>query len=138
MPPRSESVDARADRAVEGALAILTLGAFVFRLAWLIPVLGLLVGVGAVLGPERNPFHLLFAAALGPRLRPATATVPAETVRTQDLLAFGLLAVATLCLPIGLGGFAWIFALIEGLVAAVAATTGVHLAVTIRDRLRRR
>jgi hypothetical protein len=138
VPPRSEPVDARADRAVQGALAVLTLGAFVFRLTWLIPVLAALVGVGAALGPERNAFHLLFAAALGRRLRPATATVPDETVRVQDLLAFGLLALATLCLLIGLGGIAWIFTLVEGLVAAVAATTGVHLAVSIRDRLWRR
>jgi uncharacterized protein DUF4395 len=138
VPPRSDPVDARADRAVQGALAVLTLGAFVFWLAWLIPILGLLVGVGAALGPERSPLHLLFTTAIGPRLPPATATVPADTVRIQDLLAFGLLAVATLCLLIGLGGFAWIFTLVEGLVAAVAATTGVHLGVWIRDQLRRR
>ena len=137
-PPRSEPVDARADRAAQGAFAVLTLGAFVFRLTWLIPILGLLAGVGAGLGPERNPFNLLFTTAVGPRLPPATATVPAETVRIQDLLAFGLLAVATLCLLIGLGGFAWIITLVEGLVAAVAATTGMHLGVWIRDQLRRR
>jgi len=138
VPPRSEPVDARADRAVEGALAVLTLGAFVFRIAWLIPLLGLLAGAGALLGPARDPLHRLFRATLGPRLPPPTATVPAETIRIQDLLAFGLLALATLCLVIGLGGVAWIFTLAEGLVAAVAATTGVHLGVSIRDRLRRR
>lgn len=138
MPSRSEPVDARADRAVEGAIAVLTLGAFVFRVAWLIPVLALLVGVGALLGPGRNLFHQLFAATLAPRLGTATATVPADTVRAQDTLAFGLLGVATLSLLIGLGGFAWILALAEALVAVVAATTGVHLAVSIRDRLRRR
>jgi len=143
VPPRSEPVDARADRAVQGALAVLTLGAFVFRVAWLIPILALLVGVGAALGPERNPLHVLFTTAVGPRLRPGPATVPAErvpaeTVRSQDVLAFGLLAVATLCLLIGLGGFAWILAVVEGLIAAVAATTGLHLGVWIRDQLRRR
>ena len=117
---------------------MLTLGAFVFRIAWLIPLLGLLAGAGALLGPARDPLHRLFRATLGPRLPPPTATVPAETIRIQDLLAFGLLALATLCLVIGLGGVAWIFTLAEGLVAAVAATTGVHLGVSIRDRLRRR
>ena len=138
MAPRSEPVDARADRAVQGALAVLTLGAFVFRVTWLIPILALLVGVGAALGPERNPLHVLFASALGRRLRPVPATVPAETVRIQDVLEFGLLAVASLCLLIGLGGFAWILAVAEGLIAAVAATTGLHLGVWIRDQLRHR
>jgi hypothetical protein len=41
-----------------------------------------------------------------------------------------------LCLLIGLGGFAWILAVVEGLIAAVAATTGLHLGVWIRDQLR--
>jgi hypothetical protein len=123
---------------VQGALAVLTLGAFVFRVAWLIPILALLVGVGAALGPEHNPLFVLFTTAAGPRLRPAPTTVPAETVRSQDLLAFGLLGVATLCLLIGLGGFAWILAVVEGLIAAVAATTGLHLGVWIRDQLRHR
>jgi hypothetical protein len=138
VPPPSVPVDARADRAVQGALAVLTLGAFVFRVAWLIPILALLVGVGAALGPERNPLNVLYTTTVGPRLRPSPATVPAETVRSQDVLAFGLLAVATLCLLIGLGGFAWILAVVEGLIAAVAATTGLHLGVWIRDQLRHR
>jgi hypothetical protein len=48
------------------------------------------------------------------------------------------MGVATLCLLIGIGLIAWIVTLIEGGVAAVAATTGVHLGVVVRDRIRRR
>ena len=119
-----------------GRVAVLLLGAFVFRVAWLIPILAVLVGVGAALGPERNPLQRLVhepssARACGRRPRPFAA----ETVRSQDVLAFGLLGVATLCLLIGLGGFAWILAVVEGLIAAVAATTGLHLGVRIRDQL---
>ena len=33
---------------------------------------------------------------------------------------------------------AWILAVVEGLIAAVAATTGLHLGVWIRDQLRGR
>jgi len=68
VPPRSQPVDARADRAVQGALAVLTLGAFVFRVGWLIPILALLVGLGALLGPERNPLLVLFTTAVGERV----------------------------------------------------------------------
>jgi hypothetical protein len=63
--------------------------------------------------------------------------VAASTVRAQDGLAAALLAFATLWLLISLGGIAWIVALAEAGVAAVAATTGVHLGVTLRDRLKR-
>ena len=138
MPSRSDPVDARADRAVQGTLAVVTLGAFVFRQDLLIPVLAVLTALGALGGPPANPFHRLFRATLAPRLGPPAATVPADTVRVQDLLACGLLVVATLSLLIGLGGFAWFLSVVEGLVAAVAATTGIHLGATIRDRMRRR
>jgi hypothetical protein len=136
VAPPSE-VDARADRAVQATLAVVTLGAFVFRQDLLIPVLAVLTGVGAAVGPPANALHRVFTTALGPRLKPAQAVVPADTVRVQDVLAFGLLGVASLSLLIGLGGFAWILAVVEGLVAAVAAATGIHLGVTLRDRLRR-
>jgi hypothetical protein len=134
---RSDPVDARADRAVQTTLAVVSLGAFVFRQDLLIPVLALLTGAGALFGPPGNPLHRVFTMALGPRLKPAPASVPADTVRVQDILAFGLLGVATVTWLIGLGGFAWILTVVEGLAAAVAATTGVHLGATIRDRLSR-
>ena len=137
MAARSESVDARADRFVQGAIAVVTLGAFVFRAGWVVPVLAVVLGLGAI-GPAGNPLHRLFAGLAAPRLPAAHATVPASTVRTQDVLGAALLALATLLLVISLGGIAWIVALAEAGVAAVAATTGVHLGVMLRDRLRRR
>ena len=86
---RSDPVDARADRVVQGAIAVVTLGAFVFRAIWVIPVLAVLVGLGAAAGPAGNVLHRLFAEVAGPRLSPALATVPAATVRAQDGLAVG-------------------------------------------------
>ena len=138
MPARSKPVDARADRAVQAVLAVVTLGAFVFRQNLLIPALAVITGAGALGGPPANLLHRVFEVALGPRLKPPATTVAAETVQLQDVLAFGLFGLASLSLLIGLAGFAWILAVAEGLVAAVAATTGIHLGVTVRDRLRRR
>jgi uncharacterized protein YggT (Ycf19 family) len=135
---RSDPVDARADRVVQGAIAVVTLAAFVFRAVWVVPVLAVVLGVGAAIGPSGNPFHRLFAGAVAPRLSPVRTTVPAATVQAQDGLAVALLALATLFLLIQLGGIAWIVALAEAGVAAVAATTRVHLGVTALERLRRR
>jgi hypothetical protein len=134
----ASEVDGRADRVVQGTIAVVTLGAFVFRAVWVIPVLAVMLGVGAAIGPAGNPFIRLFAGLIAPRLGPAETTVPAATIRAQDGLAVALLGVATLFLVIGLGGIAWIVALAEAGVAAVAATTGVHLGVTLLDRLTRR
>jgi Domain of unknown function (DUF4395) len=133
----TESVDARADRAVQGAVSIITLSAFVFRAPWVIPVLAVLVGAGALLGPAGNPFHRLFEGVVAPRISKPATVVPAPTIKAQDILAAALLGVATILLLIGLGGVAWIVTLAEGVVAAVAATTGVHLGLVGLDRLRR-
>ncbi len=134
----AEPVDFRADRFGQGTIAVVTLAAFVFRAVWVIPVLAVVLGVGAAIGPAGNPFLRLFAGLAAPRLAPPRATVPAATVQAQDVLAVALLGLATLFVLIRLGGIAWIVALAEAGVAAVAATTGAHLGVTLRDRLRRR
>jgi hypothetical protein len=134
----SEPVDVRADRAVQATVAVATLSAFVFRQPWVIPVLGVFVGAGALVGPAGNPIYRIFDGLVGPRLSPAADVEPAATLRAQDVLGVALLGVATLCLLIGLGGIAWIVTLAEAGVAAVAATTGVHLGVEVRDRLRRK
>jgi hypothetical protein len=131
-------VDVRADRAVQATVAVATLSAFVFRQPWVIPVLGAFVGAGALIGPAGNPIYRIFDGVVGPRLSPVANVEPAATLRAQDVLGVALLGVATLCLLIGLGGIAWFVTLTEAGVAAVAATTGVHLGVKARDRLRRK
>lgn len=138
MSSGSESVDARADRAVQGAVSIVTLSAFVFQAPWVIPVLAVFLGAGALLGPAGNPFHRVFAGVIAPRASKPRALVPASAIRAQDTLAVALLGTATLFLLIGLGGVAWIVTLAEGGVAAVAATTGVHLGVVALERIRHR
>ena len=131
-------VDARADRTAQGVVAVALLGAFVFRQVWVIPILGVLVGAGAAFGPPGNPFHRAFTAYVAPRLPAATAFEDAATVRAQDVVAAALLAAATVTVLIGLGLVAWVIALVEAGIAVTAATTGIHLAVMLGDRLRRR
>jgi hypothetical protein len=122
---------------VQGAVTVVTLGAFVFHLVWVIPVLAVFVAAGALLGPAGNPFHRIFAGLVAPRLSRAPGFEDAATVQAQDVLAAALLGLAVVLLLIGLGGVAWIMTLLEGGVAAIAATTGVHLGVVARDRFRR-
>jgi uncharacterized protein DUF4395 len=134
----SEPVDVRADRAVQAAVAVATLTGFVFRQPWVIPVFAVVVGAGALFGPVGNPIYRIFAGLVAPRLSPAVHRVPAATLKAQDVLGVGLLGAATVCLLAGLGGLAWIVTLLEAGVAVVAATTGAHLGVALRDRFLRR
>ncbi|HTD50535.1 MAG TPA: DUF4395 family protein [Acidimicrobiia bacterium] len=138
MASGSEPVDVRADRAVQTAVAVATLAGFVFRQPWVIPVLAVVVGAGAMFGPVGNPIYRIFAGLVAPRLSPAVNREPVATMRAQDVLGAALLGAATVCLLVGLGGLAWIVTLVEAGVAAVAATTGAHLGVALRDRFRRR
>lgn len=138
MTPATPVVDSRADRTAQGVVAVVLLSAFVFRQMWVVPVLAVLVGAGAAFGPGGNPFLRLFSAFVSPRLSaPSTFEDPA-TVRAQDVLGVALLGAAILALLISLNVVAWAVALVESGVAATAATTGVHVGVAVRDRIRRR
>jgi hypothetical protein len=135
--PVSPAVDSRADRTVQGTVAVVLLAAFVFGQMWVVPVLGVLVGAGAAFGPAGSPFHRIFGAYISPRLSPATSYEDAATVRVQDVLLSALLGAATLALLISLSALAWVIALVGAGIAAVAATTGVHLGVVVRDGMHR-
>lgn len=138
MASGSEPVDVRADRAVQSAVTVITLGAFVFREPLVIPALTVCLGAGALIGPRGNPFHRIFERLAAPRLSPAPSVLAPETIQAQDVLGVALLGTATLCILIGLGGFGWIVTLGEGGVAVVAATTGAHLGIMLLDRIRRK
>lgn len=138
MNPVPSPIDSRADRAAQGVVAVVLLAAFVFRQMWVIPVLAVLVGAGAAFGPIGNPFIRLFTAFVAPRLTAPKTFEDPGTLRAQDVLAVALLGVAILALLISLNVVAWIVGLAEAGVAATAATTGVHVGVAVRDRIRHR
>jgi len=138
VTPETPPVDSRADRTVQGVVAVVLLAAFVFGQMWVIPVLAVLVGAGAAFGPGGNPLLRLFSAFVAPRIPNATTFEEPETVHVQDVLAVALLGAAILAVLISLNVVAWVIALVEAGVAATAATTGVHVGVAVRDRIRRR
>ena len=133
-----EAIDSRADRTAQGVVAVVLLAAFVFRQIWIVPVLAVLVGAGAALGPGGNPFLRLFAGFVSPRISKPTAFEDPATVRAQDVLGVALLGVAMVAVLISLNVVAWIIALAEAGIAVIAATTGVHAGVVVRDRIRHR
>ena len=120
----------------QGTTAVLVLTGFVFGFPWLLGVVGLVSCAGAIGGPSRQPFLLGYTALFATRA-PARVDEDPFAVRAQDILLAGLLAIAVLALVLGVGVLGWMLALIAAVVAAIAATTGLLLAVSLRDRLRR-
>ena len=133
-PPRG-LVDARAVRFELAALAVVLIGAFVFRIKLAVPALAVVLAVGVGFGARANPFRQVFAAVTEGRLGPPTATEPAQAVRFAELFAVAVLTLATLVFALGVGGVAWLLALLEAGVCAVHATTGISVEAAVRQRL---
>jgi len=131
--PSPEDVDARGDRVVQSAIGVLLLAGFVFRWPWLIPILGLILAVGAIAGPHANPFHLAFRRLMAPRFSTPEAPIDPVTIRLQDALLAGLCALASLMFLAGLTPVGWLLVVAAAVAAIVAATIRVHLG----DQLRR-
>jgi hypothetical protein len=116
-------------------VGVLLLAGFVFREPVIIPILAILLGLGALLGPSANPFHRAYAAWLLPRLHRDGVQVDPQTIRAQDAFAAIVLAVASLAFAVGLAGFGWLLVLVEAVVAVLAATTMVHVGARVTERL---
>jgi hypothetical protein len=134
----SAPIDERELRAVQGALGILLLAAFVFRIPLLVTGLAIVVVIGAAFGSRFNAFHVVYRTVVGPRLEPARAWVAPIAVRMLDVLAAALLLIAAAAFAVGIDGIGWLFALAEAAVAVVEATTGYNAALELYERVRSR
>jgi disulfide bond formation protein DsbB len=129
-PPGTEAIDPQADRAAQSIVGVALLAAFVFRMPWLLPVVAVVALAGALGGAERNLLYLGYDRLVAPRLRtPApTPALSAVMVRRQDALAAGLVSVASVLYVFGAHTIGWAVAILEAVIAVVAATTRIHVA----------
>jgi Domain of unknown function (DUF4395) len=132
------AVDARADRGVQAAIAVLILGGFVFRQPWVVPLVLLPEALGALGGPARDPLYLLAGRIVASRLPPGEEAQDAATIRGQCLVAVVLLGTASVAFLFSIDALGWTFALVEAGIAVIAATTRVHAGAALIARLRRR
>jgi hypothetical protein len=133
--PPEPLVDARAVRFELAAVAVVLLGGFVFRVMWVVPGLAIVLAAGVGFGARANVLRQIFAVLTEGRSRAVTATESARAVRFSELFALATLSLATLVFALGIGGAAWLVALIEAGVCAVHATTGMSVEAAVRARL---
>ena len=129
-----DPVDARSDRVAQSLVGIVLLGGFVFRAPWVMPLLAIILAIGAAGGPAISPLHWVYARFVAPRLEPMTATVDGASIRASDIAGAVTLGVGSLLWIIGLGTLAWLLAVIVAIAAIIAATTRIHLADLILRR----
>jgi hypothetical protein len=135
--PEGSELDERELRAAQGAIAVLLLGAFVFRVPALVIAIAVIVAIGAIFGPQTNAFNATYRAVVGPRLAARRDVVTANAARSLDALDSGLLVLASGAIAVGLDSVAWAFTLLAAVVATVEATTGYNAATALAERLRR-
>jgi hypothetical protein len=123
-----EPVDARRDRLAQSLVGIVLLGGFVFRVPLVMPIVAIVLAIGAAGGPAANPLHWAFDRFVAPRLEPVTATVDGASIRASDIAGSATLGVASLLWLVGLGSAGWLLAIVVAIAAIIAATTRIHLA----------
>lgn len=131
------TIDARADRGVQAAIAVVILGGFVFRQPWVVPLVLLPEALGALGGVGRDPLYMLAGRIVASRLPPGDETVDAASIRGQCVVAVALLAVASVAFLFSVDAVGWTFALVEAGIAVIAATTRIHAGAALIARLRR-
>lgn len=122
------SIDPRAPRFNQGVVGVLALVAFLADWPLLVPLLAILLGAGAFLGPHANPLSLLWRHVLVPRLGLAPAKPKdAAPVRFAQGVGFAFLAagsVLLLALPAAIL-VGWGLVLVVAALALLAAATDV-------------
>ena len=137
-PSPSAAVDERELRAVQAAVGVLLLGAFVFRIPELVYVVTVAVGVGALLGTRVNVFHAAYRAVVGPAAqagrggRPGRRRAGARRCSTPACSS-----IASLAFVVGIDLIGWVLVLVEAGLAVVEATTGFNAATALVEQLRR-
>lgn len=129
--PSPVGVDPRVPRFNQGVTGVLLLLAFLIDLPYLVPVLGLILGLGAVFGVRGNLWALVFIHVVRPALRlgPPTKRKPAAPTRFAQALGAVFLAGATVALVLLVGQTAaivgWGLTLAVAALALLAAVTDI-------------
>ncbi|WP_280400160.1 DUF4395 domain-containing protein [Nocardia carnea] len=95
--------------------------------AVLIAVQAVVFALGAVLGPRRHPYGLLYARLVAPRLGPVTETEPTPPLRFAQLLGFVFAAVSLLGFLLGISAVGAVFAGFALFAAFLNAAFGICL-----------
>jgi len=119
-------------------IATTVLAGFVFGYAWVLPALALVMAAAGIGGRPANVVYFVYDIAVAPRLSPHGADEDAGLVRFSIVLAAVVLSASTALLALGLGGIAWVLALILAAIEAVSAVAAIPLGRFIYERFPRR
>ena len=118
-------IDPRGPRFNQAVLTVVLLVAFVADLRFLVPVMAVVLFLGAAFGPAYGPFLRLYATAIRPRLAPPKHLEDPRPPRFAATVGTIFLVASSLAFVLDAEVLAWSLALVVSLLAGLAATSGL-------------
>lgn len=118
-------IDPRGPRFNQAVLALGLAAGFVGDWRPVVPILGVVLLLGAAFGPRYGPFLRLYAEVIKPRLSPPAELEDPRPPRFASTVGVVFLAAATIAFAAGASTVGWALALIVAVLSGLATTTGI-------------
>jgi uncharacterized protein DUF4395 len=136
--PTPKPIDPRGPRFNQGAITVLLLAGFLTDFRPIVPIIGVVLLLGAAFGPRYGPFLRLYADVVRPRLSPPAELEDPRPPRFAATIGVAFLAAASAAFAAGSTGLGWGLGLIVAALAGLAATTGICVGCEVYLFLARR
>jgi hypothetical protein len=136
--PAPKPIDPRGPRFNQAMIAALLLVGFVLDWGPIVPVVAVVLALGAALGPRFGPFLALYAHVIRPRLGPPAELEDPRPPRFAATLGAVVLTASTVAFLADAEVLGWALALLVALLAGLAASTGICVGCEIYLFLARR
>jgi len=118
-------IDPRGPRFNQAVLTIVLLVAFIGDLRFLVPVMAVVLFLGAAFGPRYGPFLRFYAEVIKPRLGPPKHLEDPRPPRFAAAVGTVFLAAASVAFLADNQVLAWALTLVVTVLAGLAATSGL-------------
>lgn len=118
-------IDPRGPRFNQAVLTVVLLVAFVADLRFLVPVMAVVLFLGAAFGAPYGPFLRLYSSVIRPRLGPPKHLEDPRPPRFAATVGTVFLAASSIAFLLDAQVLAWALALVVAVLAGLAATSGL-------------
>jgi len=118
-------IDPRGPRFNQAAVTLLLLVGFVVDVRLVVPLVAVVLLLGAAFGPRYGPFLRLYAEVVKPRLGPPPELEDPRPPRFAATLGVVVLTLSTVAFAAGHALAGWVLALVVAALAGLSAATGI-------------
>ncbi len=123
--PTPAPIDPRGPRFNQAVVATALLVGYLADWRLVVPLVGVVLLLGAAFGPRYGPFLRLYAEVVRPRLGPPAELEDPRPPRFAAAVGVLFLAASATAFAVGAPGLGWALALVVAALAGLAAATGI-------------